>query len=76
MVRGKEAITKFVGQLLVDRRISLAQYDGLLAAKTINEPTVRAQIVTVNDREEIVIRADVGDALFSVLNPLIEVKES
>lgn len=76
IARGKRAIMKFVGQLLVDRRISLAQYDGLLAAKTINEPTVFANILVVNDHEEVVIMADVGDALFTVLKPPIPVKES
>lgn len=76
MEYGKASVVKFVGQLLIDRRISLAQYDALLAAKTIDEPTVFAKILEVRDHEEVVVMADVGDPLFTVLNPPHPIKES
>jgi len=73
---GKASVVKFVGQLLIDRRISLAQYDALLAAKHIDHPTVFAMILTVRDHEEVVVKANVGDPLFAVLNPPHPIKES
>ncbi|MNQ21302.1 hypothetical protein D3C85_344150 [compost metagenome] len=77
MEYGKASVVEKVGRLLIDRRITLAQYDALLAAKFIDDPKVFCQIIEVRGHEEIMVMVDADNALYAPLStPLIKVKES
>lgn len=77
MVYGKEGVVKFIGQLLIDRRLTLAQYDALLAAKFIDDPAVYAQVIQVRGREEVTVMLSTDTALYAPLSTiLLPVKES
>lgn len=77
MEYGKASVVEKVGQLLIDRRITLAQYDALLAAKFIDEPKVFCQIIEVRGREEVTVMVDAEHALYAPLSTtLLPIKES